>query len=507
MYKGKILWSAIITIAGSLSLFAQSDFDVIRYSFLNPTATARATALGGAVGSMGNDPTVLSTNPGGLGITRTSQFMITPMLAATTTNTSHLGQNAADFSSNFALGNFSYVTSSRTENDRGVVRINYGVSLNRIANFDREFTVNGRVPNADQNAQNIRNGQYVNRFLDFANGTPPQGLRNFFDGPAFDVGVIDLIPGEDRFYESLFAPETDINQEQRIRERRGISDISFGAALNINENIFLGASLGILNLNYRTTINVNESVVTTAFTDAEFPLLAYSFREEIGARGSAFNLKLGGVFKINDNLRLGAAWHSGTVFEMREDFSTSFSSELIDGNFNASSGPGTFNYRVRIPGRLIGSATVIFGKYGLLNVEYERVNFQNGELRPSRLEPFNTGIFDGPDSPNENMREFYQPGNVFRLGTEIRVYGPVFARAGYVLMETPVRQNFRTFEGDRQIFSGGLGMNLKKFSIDFTYFRSEMTQDHFMYAPAVPVTSLNTVVDGFLLSLGFRLGR
>jgi hypothetical protein len=496
MFKLKNIWPAIFLIAGSFSVFGQTDIDIIRYSFTNPTATARATALGGAVGAMGTDATVLSTNPGGLGITRSSQFMITPMVGAATTRATHFGNTEQDFRGNFSLGNFSYISSQRTENDKGVVRVNYGVSLNRLASFQRDYTVQGVIPGL-QNS-------YTNRFLDFADGVPEPQLDGFVGGLVFDAFIIDTIPGQNNEYEALFE-DVPLNQQQRIKERGSISDISFGAALNINERLFLGASVGIVSLRFEEEKTIEESLVNVNNATNLFPMISYDFTENFSARGSAINLKLGGVVKVNDYLRLGAAWHSGTVYEISENYSTNARAVFFDGaGARERSAPGAFNYRVRVPGRLIGSATVIFGKKGLLNFEYERVNYQNGELRPSRLEPGNTGAFT---EPNAVMGEFYRPGNIFRAGAEVKVYGPIAVRAGYVLMETMVQPNFRTFEQDRQIFSGGVGMNLEKWSFDFTYFRTIAQTDYFMYALDIPPTQLETVFNGFMFSLGYRIGR
>jgi len=482
----------------TLPSIAQNDLDVLRYSLLNPTASARATALGGAVGSMGADATNLSTNPAGLGISRGSQFMFTPLLNTSYTKTEHLQNPTEDSRSSFSIGNLSYFTSQRTENDKGVLRINYGISINRIANFNRDYTLQADFEGVDLAGNS---NAYVNRFTDLANGFEPSVLGNFTDGLAYDTFVINQFDGTTEYYNLFNTGE--MNQFQRVRERGGISDIGIGGAVNIDERFFIGASLAITSLRFEQQITVTEKINEQPVEiNPEFDLREYTFNERFSVTGSAANIKIGGVAKINDYLRAGIAWHSGSVFELTDVYTTNIEARFFNGDVNRAISPeGTFNYRLRIPGRIIGSATVIFGKKGLFNVEYERENYNRGELRRSRIAPMEESF----NAANQAVRDFYQPGNIFRAGAEIKIYGPIMMRAGYVLMESPVKENFKTFEQDRQIFSGGIGFNGKKFIVDFTYYRALMQTDHFMYAAAVPPTKLNNVVNGFMLSLGYRI--
>ena len=62
----------------TLSLPAQNSFDALRYSTFQVGGTARSIGAGGALGALGADFSVLSTNPAGLGWYRKGEFVLSP---------------------------------------------------------------------------------------------------------------------------------------------------------------------------------------------------------------------------------------------------------------------------------------------------------------------------------------------------------------------------------------------------------------------------------------------
>ena len=70
-------------VAGQ-TLRAQSLYDAIRYSDLEVGGTARTVGVGGAIGALGADFSVLSTNPAGLATYRRAEFVFTPTWELTT---------------------------------------------------------------------------------------------------------------------------------------------------------------------------------------------------------------------------------------------------------------------------------------------------------------------------------------------------------------------------------------------------------------------------------------
>ena len=97
----KITIFAIFISIISLSTFAQNDIDALRYSKTTFGGTARYMGLCGAFGALGADFSVLSTNPAGIGLYKSSEFTITPTLYYGATNSSYNGTSREDSKYNF----------------------------------------------------------------------------------------------------------------------------------------------------------------------------------------------------------------------------------------------------------------------------------------------------------------------------------------------------------------------------------------------------------------------
>ena len=71
-----------LTLAFSIGSFfttnAQTPEEALRLGWNTPGGTARYRAIGGAMGSLGGDITASYVNPAGLGMYKTSEFVITP---------------------------------------------------------------------------------------------------------------------------------------------------------------------------------------------------------------------------------------------------------------------------------------------------------------------------------------------------------------------------------------------------------------------------------------------
>lgn len=73
----RIFLISLISLA-TVSLFAQDEWDALRYSRVYYNGTARFTGLAGAFGAVGADPSVLATNPAGIGMYKSFEFTMTP---------------------------------------------------------------------------------------------------------------------------------------------------------------------------------------------------------------------------------------------------------------------------------------------------------------------------------------------------------------------------------------------------------------------------------------------
>lgn len=106
--------SLLLTAA---SAFAQTDADAFRYTGTSITGTARYTAMSGAFGALGGDFSVLSTNPAGIGIYRSSEVSFTPSIFSANTKSNFDGNTSSANKTNFNFGNAGLILTNKIRNE------------------------------------------------------------------------------------------------------------------------------------------------------------------------------------------------------------------------------------------------------------------------------------------------------------------------------------------------------------------------------------------------------
>ena len=130
----------------SQNLFAQTLNDAVRYSLLDVGGTARTVGVGGGIGALGADFSVLSTNPAGLAAYRRSEFTFTPAYVNISTDGKLEGADNPTLSrnkGNFNFNNLGLVIASRPLDAKWRTSV-FGIGINRMANFHEHTYFEGR---------------------------------------------------------------------------------------------------------------------------------------------------------------------------------------------------------------------------------------------------------------------------------------------------------------------------------------------------------------------------
>ena len=130
----------MLTLIDGFSLipaaFAQDETDALRFSLIQPQATARAVGIGNALGSVGGDFSSLSVNPAGIGIYRSSEITFSPNLIFNSTNSTYTGTGSSGNGSHFAISNAGYVSTKLRDSRRGGwTSVSFGFGMNRLADW------------------------------------------------------------------------------------------------------------------------------------------------------------------------------------------------------------------------------------------------------------------------------------------------------------------------------------------------------------------------------------
>ena len=169
--------------------------------------------------------------------------------------------------------------------------------------------------------------------------------------------------------------------------------------------------------------------------------------------------------------------------------------------FEERSPYGSFNYFVTTPYRFITSGSVIMGNHGVLNVDYEIVDYSTARLKEDSY-GYASGSGNNFTSENQSIRNNFALTQNIRVGTEWRL-DPFRLRAGYRYQGNPLSSKFNN-NFAASIYSLGFGIKEDDYYFDMGY--ALKTQENQVDVIADQGEFANTrLKDHYLtFTLGFR---
>ncbi|MEM7102499.1 MAG: hypothetical protein AAF502_05140 [Bacteroidota bacterium] len=461
------LFSIFLAFSLAVDIHGQTAADVLRYSRTFVGGTARTMAVGGAFGALGADFAMLSVNPAGLGVYRSSEFSITPGYQFQRIETVRGGEPFNNSFSKFNLNSAGVVFDNLSNSEESALKaLNFAVGFNRLAIFDGEFVT------SEASARSL-----LERFLVFTN----DGNAGLFGSQlALDTDLIFPIdPMSANCPCTIDILEGDLVQKNLDFFSKGaIDEIVLSAGLNYDHRLYVGATIGIPIINYE-----QRTTYTETDDNAQIPFFnSLRFEEEFSTTGAGANLKLGFIYRVNRKIRAGLAVHTPTVYTLTDDFRASMESSITynEGDpptIASSSSPiGEYGYDVKTPWKVIASGVLILRKIGFISLDVEWVNYGNAKLRVD-LETYPDDLpFE--ESVNTAVNATYRHTFNVRAGIEHTIKLFRF-RGGYAFYSQPYRSSVNDFSAHLHRFSAGLGYRQKVFAIDLTLIQ-EMTDDIFV---------------------------
>jgi hypothetical protein len=471
---------------------SQSIYDAARYSNLEVGGTARTVGIGGAIGALGADFSVLSTNPAGLAAYRRSEFVFTPTWELTTVDARLEGSGNRSRErerTNFNFNSLGLVFAARPRNSDWKVSA-FGIGLNRMANFYQQVFFEGTSP-----------GSITDRWLELADGYTPDELDAFEAGVAYEgEAIYNVDPNDNTAYTGDFEEGEMVEKSQLIRRKGSINELVFSFAGNYDEKILIGATLGVPFVSFEETKTYMET--DDAGNNPLFNEL--KFRERLRTTGTGVNLKLGLIYRLSQMVRLGFAFHTPTGFALDDSFSTSLDYSYVYQGANAQgsaqSPDGNFEYKLRTPWRFIGSAGMIFDKQGFLSAEVEWVDYTNARFNFNKTD--NVNDIEYEQELNDQIGTQLGTALNIRLGGEF-AYKVFRFRGGYSLSTSPLDDN----SNPKGAVSVGAGYRGRSIYLDFAYRRLVSNDNYLPYVTDLapqPSVSTETTTGKFMLTVGFR---
>ncbi len=478
----------------SLSVFAQTAGDALRYSYWNYGGTARSMGVSGSMGALGGDYSSIITNPASIATFRRSELTFSP------------GVNVATVGANFNNTKFSDTRPTVNVNQIGLVfakakpnkwkTINFGIGYNRLADFSRQFNYSGTT-----------NGSIADYFKELAQGKTPNELSDYDSGLAFDTYVIDTI-GSLTQYANDFTFGDQTQKFQSVKESGSIGSLNISFGGNFDHKLYIGGSIGIPFVDYRLSKSYEESDVGDAIPFYE----GIQFTEGLTTSGVGFNLNLGAIYRINQAVRIGAAIHTPTRLTLTDSYNSTINFDYKNsngtGNFEGESPIGAFEYKLRTPWRFIGNAGFIIKKSGFISVEAEYVNYSKNKYDYDS-EFADQETIQIETNTNNEINTTFQSGLNLRFGGEYVLKDFYRIRAGYALLGNPYANNSGMFDASQ--FSVGVGYRKNNYFFDIAYQRRMGEQT---YAPYVlssglvdsPTVTNDLSTDYIFMTIGFKFG-
>lgn len=504
MKKLLLLFIGVISMS---TINAQDITDAVRYSSDNIEGTARFKGMSGAFGALGGDMSAVGINPAGSAIFNYSHTSLSVSSYGKDNETSYFNNSNISSNSNFDFNQagaafvFNNVNGSNPWQ-----KFVLGFAYEQTQNFDDDFFASG-VNNISIDSYFLANAQGLR--LDEISAFPDESIDDAYSdiGSSFGYAHQQAFLGYESYilepdadddantiYSSNIAPGS-FSQEYSYVATGYNGKFSVNIAAQYEDNLYLGLNLNshFINYNRSTYLFEENSNVGSLVTEV-------GFENNLSTIGNGFSFQLGGIAKLNNDIRVGVTYDSPTWYTISEE-TTQYISTLRDdgGPVSAVIDPQIINifpdYKLQTPAKITGSVALILNKRGLLSFDYSRKDYGNTKFTPE-----NDSYFS---AQNTIIANNLKAANTYRIGGEIRQENFSF-RGGYKLEESPY--NDTSIYGDLKGFSLGVGYNFGGARIDLAYENSKRDINYQLYNVGLTdVARINSENSNFTLSLSMNL--
>lgn len=485
---------------------AQDITDAVRYSHDDLSGTARFRAMSGAFGALGGDLSSINVNPAGSAVFRDSYSTFTLSYNKRTNNTGYFsGLNMNEVTDvNFDQAGAVLVFNS-TNPDNAVNRFSLGLNYSQKNNFNDEFVAQGVSPNSID--------QY---FLGYADGIPLELLETVenetitdlytFLGENEGFGAQQAFLGyqgfilnpvsntlENNQYTSTINPGS-FNQQYAYAATGLNGKFSLNLASSFNDVFYIGANLNGHFLNFDRATQLIERN-----TNAGSETNEVIFSNNLSTTGSGFSAQVGAIANLGGVLRLGGSYETPTWFSINEITTQRLVTYSNEFDEEVTVNPNVMNiypaYTLQTPGKITGSAALLFGKIGLVSVDYSYKDYTSTKFKPAGDSEFMV--------QNDQISQNLRAAATYRIGGELRL-GQLSLRGGYRLEESPYRNEITI--GELTGYTAGLGYNFGNLKLDMAYENSTRIDNPQLYQVGLTNTAgIERDFSSVILSLSFGM--
>ena len=436
----------------AVSAGAQTQYDAFRFSDSELNGTARFVGMGGAMGALGADISVIGTNPAGMALFRGHDVSTSFSFNSTHVKSDFTGVTMKEKKNNMSFDQIGFVYSTKIGNRTNLRYLNFGFNYHKSNNLNKIFSSGGFLDGLSQTWQmaNMIGGTVgaLSEIDDIYNYGDVDGIQNPYNVNYPYLGVMGVrtgLVGIDAVTSKLKGWNGDRNY-YNSREEGGIQQYDFNVSFNVQDKMYFGATLGVYEVDYRRTTFYEESINSQS-EESGITLNHggfYQLNNTHRTTGTGFDLKLGAIFRpIDDSaFRFGFAIHTPTWYTLTDTYNSSIYSDItyqvFDKTENAVKeeieqinenvydyvgGETKQDYRLTTPWKFNVNMGTVFGGIMAVGAEYEFAAHNHSKLY----------YYDGyaMTEMNEVINEDVKGLHTLRLGMETRIAPAFSVRAGY----------------------------------------------------------------------------
>ena len=500
--------------------------------------TARSMGMGGAFTSLGADMASFGYNPAGFGMYQRNEISVSLGVSAAHAKNYNAYSTSDNNRTRFIINNFG-ASFKVYEGTGALTAVNFAFGYNKTADYNYNMSYEGPATIsslADAFADMANGGGLVinsdNKIAD-RNGYYDYDMNPYYWGTAmaYKGGLINK--GAEGWYPDEIAQGAQMRQFTDLASRGSAGEFSFAFGFNINNIVYLGASLDVQTIYRKQTIYYNEYINYTDgnepnATDFPYQLRQFEFGQSMVIDGSGVGAKFGVVVRPVEGLRIGFALHTPTYYSVLYRYSASLSSvaksagdnpygwEVVDGYVYASESTPTLQdagdnrWAFTTPTRLLAGISYAVGQYAVFSVDYQYDAYRALKLNYS---PTETGY------NNDLFRYNLKGTHTLRAGIEAKPAPWLSLRVGGGFRSKLLNDNLDTIALSEPMAdslwyaSAGVGFRFGKItSVDLAYqYRNTRYSDYYSFHTdlngkpnASPLYGLDLINHNIALTFAFR---
>ena len=420
--------------------------------------TARYVGMGGALGALGADMSVISWNPAGIGLYRKNDIALTFGGTWGKSRIDEVDRGKATFDQ------AGFVYNIRTGSE-SCPYVNFAFNFQKKINFNHNFYAD------NPELRGLSQMDQVAELVDW-----DEGWQHNLAGLAFENNYFSSALNEDgnRFY---YNDIPSISNYYTHHSEGSLQAFDFNLSTNINDRAFIGLTVGVDNMLYRSWNIYGEYDLNG--------VESYNLHNDIDISGTGVNVKLGTIIRPFEDspFRFGAAIETPTWYRLRNS-TFFFLRDCISGQ-ESKELESYLKFNVRSPWKFRASIGSTVGSVLAWDVDYEYATYGNNSISY----PGTGGIKDV--EMNNLTRQNMRGTHTLRVGLEANATKNLAFRLGYNLSTSAYKKNINFDQywlcsdadnamdyatstsfmrlGTANILTLGMGYHSKSFYIDLAY--------------------------------------